>query len=321
MMPFLTSGVSSLGRNPEPNRPRPPRRAEPRARRRPLRPARVLHGREPAAASGEAGRPHVVHPGDLQPADVFGRQLGERREALAARIVTVSGPFLGGRDWRTGLERFEIACADSRRWRFRVARARRARPHWPAIESVAERRSKESGPARTDSRSRRCSSSPGNSESRRTPHRCLPRRDRPSWRWSSVQPACPCRSETAWSSEWHLPQTRVVSALPGPSGRAAACARPDAHRNTAERPPPGVMRAGPNPGPLIGQRLAFRIHPCYCTFEQPCDGPRRSAPSPLLSLLSVRSPLLATAMACSDYRSLGRVPTNGSDCGTLCRTA
>jgi hypothetical protein len=43
---------------------------------------------------------------------------------------------------------------------------------------------------------------------------------------------------------------------------------------------------------------------------------------PLVSLfLSLRSPLLATAMACSDDRALGRVPAHGSDCGTLCRTA
>ena len=45
-------------------------------------------------------------------------------------------------------------------------------------------------------------------------------------------------------------------------------------------------------------------------------------PAPWVSLvLSLRSPLVATAMACSDDRALGRVPAHGSDSGTLCRTA
>ena len=38
-------------------------------------------------------------------------------------------------------------------------------------------------------------------------------------------------------------------------------------------------------------------------------------------LLPLGPPFLATAMACSDDRALGRVPAHGSDCGTLCRTA
>ena len=47
----------------------------------------------------------------------------------------------------------------------------------------------------------------------------------------------------------------------------------------------------------------------------------KRTPVPLVSLgLSLRSPRLATAMAGSDDRALGRVPAHGSDCGTLCRT-
>ena len=51
-------------------------------------------------------------------------------------------------------------------------------------------------------------------------------------------------------------------------------------------------------------------------------GTSRRTPVPLVSLvLSLRSPFVATAMACSDDRALGRVPAHGFDCGTLCRTA
>src|SRR6185437_4546241 len=38
----------------------------------------------------------------------------------------------------------------------------------------------------------------------------------------SFQAACPWRKDVACSREWHLLQTRVISALPGPSGRLAA---------------------------------------------------------------------------------------------------
>jgi hypothetical protein len=46
-------------------------------------------------------------------------------------------------------------------------------------------------------------------------------------------------------------------------------------------------------------------------------------PVPLVSLwfFSFRSPRLATAMACSYDRARRSVPADGSDCGTLCRTA
>src|SRR6185369_4595171 len=45
-------------------------------------------------------------------------------------------------------------------------------------------------------------------------------------------------------------------------------------------------------------------------------------PVPLVSLvLSLGSPILATAMACSDDCALGRAPTrSGPDCSTRCRT-
>ncbi len=123
-MPFRTSGVSSLGRKPE--------SAASGAARAAGRRGRVADssagptsfpGGETAGACGEAGGPHVVDPGNLQPADVFGRQFGERREAPAAGVVTISGPFLCCRDWRTGLESFETLGPIVPRRRFRGARS------------------------------------------------------------------------------------------------------------------------------------------------------------------------------------------------------
>ena len=103
---------SSLGRKPELNLPPPGPREPPYGVSgvSPMAPPgpTSFHGGETASACGEAGGPHVIDPNNLQPADVFGRHFGERRKALAAGIMTISGPFLCCRDWRTWFESFEI---------------------------------------------------------------------------------------------------------------------------------------------------------------------------------------------------------------------
>ena len=66
---------------------------------------RVSHGSVGAAGcrcagtsvGGRRGRLHVIHPGHLQLVDVRRRHLRQRREAHAARIVTVGRPLLGSR--------------------------------------------------------------------------------------------------------------------------------------------------------------------------------------------------------------------------------
>ena len=78
----MTSGVVSLGEKPEPPRPRP-------------RPCLQRAGAVAAPPlSARRRRPHVVHPRDLQLIDVGRRDLRQRRESHAARIVPVGRPLV-----------------------------------------------------------------------------------------------------------------------------------------------------------------------------------------------------------------------------------
>ena len=71
-------------------------------------------------------------------------------------------------------------------------------------------------------------------------------------------------------------------------------------------------------------KLSEKRRKCAYLAEKPTSSVgwfSKRTPVPSVSLvLSARSPLLATAMACSNNRALGRVPAHGSDCSTLCRT-
>ncbi len=66
--------------------------------------AAPLHGGRAARSACEIGRPHMIGPRNLQPRDIARGQLGQGRETLAAGIVAISGPLLGGGERRAGME-------------------------------------------------------------------------------------------------------------------------------------------------------------------------------------------------------------------------